>query len=255
MNRKMFRDDQWERIEHLLPGKASDPGCTARDNRVFVEAVLWILRTGSPWRDLPHEFGNWHSTTFALPVGATAASGSVWLTCWVAMPTWNNCSSTPPSFVPTNILLAPKKSGQSRHRPFARRTDNQAACGRRCAGQSVAGDPLGRADRRYRLRYGTDQTSAESGCGGRQGLRRRPFCGHHRGCGCRSCYSTPIQSPRTARVRPASLSRSQSGRAFLCTSQALQTHCHALRQTRQVLPVVHSSRVHFRLASLIVNSP
>ena len=62
MNRKMLRDDQWARIEHLLPGKASDPGCTAKDNRLFVEAVLWILRTGSPWRDLPREQGNWHST-------------------------------------------------------------------------------------------------------------------------------------------------------------------------------------------------
>lgn len=62
MDRRMLRDDQWERIEHLLPGKASDPGCTARDNRRFVEAVLWIMRTGSPWRDLPAELGHWHRT-------------------------------------------------------------------------------------------------------------------------------------------------------------------------------------------------
>ena len=60
MDRKMLRDDQWERIEHLLPGKASDRGVTARDNRRFVEAVLWIMRTGSPWRDLPAELGHWH---------------------------------------------------------------------------------------------------------------------------------------------------------------------------------------------------
>jgi len=51
--RKMLRNDQWERVEHLLPGKASDPGVTARDNRLFLEAVLWIARTGAPWRDLP----------------------------------------------------------------------------------------------------------------------------------------------------------------------------------------------------------
>ena len=49
--RKRLRDDQWERIEHLLPGKAADPGATAKDNRLFLEAVLWIARTGSPWRD------------------------------------------------------------------------------------------------------------------------------------------------------------------------------------------------------------
>ena len=62
MNRTMLRDDQWTRIEHLLPGQTGDRGCTAKDNRLFVEAVLWILRTGSPWRDLPREMGKWHST-------------------------------------------------------------------------------------------------------------------------------------------------------------------------------------------------
>jgi putative transposase len=60
--RKMLRNDQWERIEHLLPGKASDPGTTAKDNRLFLEAVLWIARTGAPWRDLPTQLGNWHNT-------------------------------------------------------------------------------------------------------------------------------------------------------------------------------------------------
>jgi putative transposase len=58
----MLRDDQWRRIEPLLPGKATDRAVTAKDNRLFVEAVLWILRTGSPWRDLPPELGNWHNT-------------------------------------------------------------------------------------------------------------------------------------------------------------------------------------------------
>ena len=62
MDRKMLRDDQWERIEQLLPGKASDRGVTAKDNRRFVEAILWVMRTGSPWRDLPAEFGHWHRT-------------------------------------------------------------------------------------------------------------------------------------------------------------------------------------------------
>jgi len=59
--RKMLRNDQWERIEHLLPGKVSDCGVSAKDNRLFVEAVLWIARTGSPWRDLPPQLGDWHN--------------------------------------------------------------------------------------------------------------------------------------------------------------------------------------------------
>lgn len=61
MVRKILRDDQWERIEHMLLGKKSDRGQTAADNRLFVEAVLWVARTGSPWRDLPDEFGFWNS--------------------------------------------------------------------------------------------------------------------------------------------------------------------------------------------------
>lgn len=61
MPRTILRDDQWNRIESLLPGKAGDPGRTGADNRRFVEAVLWIARTGSPWRDLPKAFGPWNS--------------------------------------------------------------------------------------------------------------------------------------------------------------------------------------------------
>ena len=60
MIRTVLRNDQWACIEPLLPGKKGDPGRTAKDNRRFVEAVLWIMRTGSPWRDLPAELGHWH---------------------------------------------------------------------------------------------------------------------------------------------------------------------------------------------------
>jgi transposase len=61
MVRRWLRDDQWKRLESMLPGKAGDPGRTGEDNRLFIEATLWIARTGSPWRDLPAEFGRWNS--------------------------------------------------------------------------------------------------------------------------------------------------------------------------------------------------
>ena len=59
MIRKCLNDARWARLEPELPGKIGDPGCRAKDNRLFVEAVLWIARTGSPWRDLPVQFGKW----------------------------------------------------------------------------------------------------------------------------------------------------------------------------------------------------
>ena len=59
MIRTILNDEQWKQIAPELPGKVGDPGATARNNRLFVEAVLWIARTGAPWRDLPQEFGNW----------------------------------------------------------------------------------------------------------------------------------------------------------------------------------------------------
>jgi putative transposase len=50
---------QWERIAPLLPGKTSDPGRTAGDNRLFVNGCLWVLRSGAHWRDLPERYGKW----------------------------------------------------------------------------------------------------------------------------------------------------------------------------------------------------
>ncbi|NGZ11893.1 MAG: transposase, partial [Nitrospira sp. LK70] len=61
MARRELRDDQWEHIKELLPGKASDPGRTATDTRKFMDAVLWIARTGAHGRELPASFGAWHS--------------------------------------------------------------------------------------------------------------------------------------------------------------------------------------------------
>ena len=59
--RLVLSDRQWRHIDKLCVGKPEDPGGTGADNRMFVEAVLWIARTGSPWRDLPDIFGKWNS--------------------------------------------------------------------------------------------------------------------------------------------------------------------------------------------------
>ena len=53
-----LRDDQWERIKDLWPGRDGHVGVTAKDNRLFIEAVLYRYRSGSAWRDLPTRFGD-----------------------------------------------------------------------------------------------------------------------------------------------------------------------------------------------------
>lgn len=59
--RYALRDDQWEQIQSLgLPGGSGYVGVTAKDNRLFVEAVLYRFRAGIAWRDLPARFGDWH---------------------------------------------------------------------------------------------------------------------------------------------------------------------------------------------------
>ena len=61
LDRSVLSDEQWERVAPLLPGKPGDPGRSGADNRLFVEAILWVARTGSPWRDLHAAFGHWNS--------------------------------------------------------------------------------------------------------------------------------------------------------------------------------------------------
>jgi transposase len=61
MRRHEISDEQWAAIKDVLPGKAGDPGRTAANNRLFVNAVFWMARTGSPWRDSPERFGPWNS--------------------------------------------------------------------------------------------------------------------------------------------------------------------------------------------------
>ena len=52
---------QWRRIEHFLPGRPGSVGVTAKDNRNFVNGVLWTLRSGARWKDLPDRYGKWKS--------------------------------------------------------------------------------------------------------------------------------------------------------------------------------------------------
>lgn len=59
--RTTLTDKQWALIEPVLPGRPGDPGRSGNNNRMSLEGMIWITRTGAPWRDLPWEFGNWNT--------------------------------------------------------------------------------------------------------------------------------------------------------------------------------------------------
>ena len=61
MQRHEISDESWDRIKDMLPGRPGQQGWVAKDNRLFINAVLWIGKTGAPWRDLPERFGLWNS--------------------------------------------------------------------------------------------------------------------------------------------------------------------------------------------------
>ena len=61
VKRYELSNEQWDRIKDLLPGKPGDPGRNGDDNRRFVNAVLWVLRSGARWSDLPDRYGKWKS--------------------------------------------------------------------------------------------------------------------------------------------------------------------------------------------------
>jgi transposase len=128
--RKLLRDDQWNKLEPLLPGKAGDRGATARVNRLFWEAVLWIVRTGSPWRDLPAELGNWHTTYTRFK---RWGESGVWQRVVEAVSGDRDMEAL---MIDSTAVRAhqhaagAKKRRFSSDRPFARRIDEQDSCSR-----------------------------------------------------------------------------------------------------------------------------
>lgn len=81
-HRHDLTDAQWECIRGLLPGREGSRGRTAEDNRRFVNAVLWILRTGAPWRDLPPSYGGWKNTHRRF---TRWRDKGIWEVLWVAL--------------------------------------------------------------------------------------------------------------------------------------------------------------------------
>ena len=145
MERFGLRDDQWDRIKDILPGREGHVGGTAPDNRLFVEAVLYRFRTGMPWRDLPARFGHWKSVHQRF---------SRWAKSGVFDRIFRLLASDADNeymMIDATIVRAHQHSAgaQKRRRPsdrsIARRIDHENPCSRRRLGQSRQPDAHGRA--------------------------------------------------------------------------------------------------------------
>src|SRR5258707_168030 len=134
MERFGLRNDQWERIKDVLPGREGHVGGTAEDNRVFVEAVLYRFRTGCPWRDLPERFGHWKSVHQRF--GRWAKSGVFdRIFKLLASDHDNEYMMIDATIVRAHQHSAgARKKRRASDRQVARRIDHQNPCARRCLG-------------------------------------------------------------------------------------------------------------------------
>jgi transposase len=90
MRRYALRDDQFARIEGLLPGRPGSVGRNSElNNRLFVEAVIWKFRSGAPWRDLPERFGEWKNVHTRFSPGRRKGFGQISSKPWRTIRTTN----------------------------------------------------------------------------------------------------------------------------------------------------------------------
>ena len=171
MIRTILSEQQWERIAPELPGKAGDPGATARDNRLFVEASCGSRAPARPGAICRTTSANGTAYTPASGAGRKRASGSGLSRPCPMIPISNTCSST--RRTSGSISMAPAQKGDSKsgHRQVARRLDDEDRGARRCPRQSGPLRPLARPASRHHQFRRSHGRSRLHGSHRRQGLR------------------------------------------------------------------------------------
>ena len=125
MRRYALRDDQWDRINDMLPGREGHVGVTAKDNRLFVEAVLYRYRAGIPWRDLPERFGD--------PIKVHTRFSR-----WAKSGVWRKLFEMLASDADNEYAMIDSTIVRAHQQ---RRAEHQDSCACRCAGQSAGLPP------------------------------------------------------------------------------------------------------------------
>lgn len=124
MRRHELTEREWNLIEPHTLGKPGTAGGTGKDNRLFVNAVVWRVRTGVPWRDLPERFGNWNSAARRFRRWAQAGA---WETIFKAVqePDWEWVLVDS-----TTVKAHAAAAGQKKVRPRASASATAAAASR-----------------------------------------------------------------------------------------------------------------------------
>ncbi|MBX6743169.1 MAG: transposase [Acetobacteraceae bacterium] len=255
-------DGQWRRPEPLLPPERGRPGRPSRGNGAMANAILWVHRPGSPWRDLPREYGPWRS---ARPRCDRRARAGVWQGRWSGPPSGATAGppwSTARSRAPTRARRAQQALGCQGPRhclgPAARAAGRARGCtrsSRRAAAPSRASSRPARpaTTARPRRRSGagraarpspagaTTRTASPSGpSAGARGRRFRP-----------APTGAPSRAPSTR--RPTARATESSSSATGPSTSADPRHrlgCHALRSeapprttARNYLAMVQGGRI------------
>ena len=149
MGRGDLTDAQWYRLAPLLPSQRPSLGRPSKDHRTIINGILWVVRTGAPWRDLPERYGPWPTVASVSTGGGERGCGS---------DSWGSCSSRPmplaswsgeyiswmaPWSGPINMLLEPKGGRGPGSRPLPRGLWHQGspACGREGQASGLRADP------------------------------------------------------------------------------------------------------------------
>ena len=175
MSRGDLTDGEWRIFDPLLPDRG-ERGPPIQDKRRTVNGILWVLRTGAPWRDIPRRYGNWNSVFVRFTRWSRLG---VWdARCWRALdlPPTRNMPSIPRSCGRTSMQPAQKGESKTRSaRPLARRLLDQNPppheCQRRPADLRYYGR-RGSRDARLRRAHGASRRASRQ-ASRRQGRRQR----------------------------------------------------------------------------------
>ena len=236
MEGEVLRDYQWERLREFVPGGRKGKRGPRSDGRLFLDALLWLARSGGRWRDLPEMFG---------PYQTAKRRYYRWVEQGVIDRIFAAVSDDPDIewlAIDATVIRAQAQAAGARvkrgcsspgSRAFAGRVRHQDPRRSRCPGLADPLRPRPRTAKRHGSRLRSDPRHPGHQGAGRSGLRCRPPARSHLRPRWLTGYSASPPSQISTQLRSHRLQTALGHRRLLRQTQAVATHRHTLRQTRQ----------------------